>query len=55
MSYQSRKKPYRSRREKGDTFTKRLKYALLIVAIALFFIVLKNWSDYWAYLKTYLM
>jgi hypothetical protein len=55
MPYQSTKKKYRTRGEKNQEAYRRFRlifwFGLLIVAI----LILKDWRDHWAYLKTYLM
>ena len=55
MPYQSTKKKYRTRREKNDEAFRRYRllfwFGLLIAAI----LILKDWREHWAYLKTYFM
>lgn len=55
MPYQSTRNRYRSRAEKNKETARRAKllfwFGLLIAAI----LVLKDWRDHWAYLKTYFM
>ncbi|MCB0637110.1 MAG: hypothetical protein KDC54_10860 [Lewinella sp.] len=54
MGYQSRKRNYRSPREKNAVARRNARVVLLFIAIALVVLVVKNRHDYWAWLKTYL-
>jgi hypothetical protein len=55
MSYQSRRRNYRSPREKNARNWKHLRLIVLFLLLAAVVWVIKNRHSYWAWLKTYFM
>jgi hypothetical protein len=53
MAYQSRKRNYRSPREKNAIARRNAKVALLFITIAALVWIFKNRYEYWGWLKTY--
>jgi hypothetical protein len=53
MGFQSRKRGYKSRRERLHTSLKNIRLILVFGSIALAVLVYKNRWDLWSWLKTY--
>ncbi len=53
MGYQSRKRNYRTPREKNAVALRNARIILLFIALALVVWGFKNRHEYWAWLKTY--
>ncbi len=53
MGFQSRKRGFRSRREKLDTSLRNIRMAIIFGTIALAVLIYKNRWDLWNWLKTY--
>ncbi len=53
MGYQSRKRNYKSMRERYDHNARILRLILLFGLIALLVLTYKNRLEWWAWLKTY--
>lgn len=55
MPYQSTKKQYKSRRERKQEHNRRLKIIIIFAVVLILFLILKDWREHYAYLKTYFM
>jgi hypothetical protein len=55
MSYQSTKKQYKSRRERKQEHSRRLKIIVIFAVVLILFLIMKDWREHYAYLKTFFM
>ncbi len=53
MAYQSRKRDYKTPREKNAIAWRNSKVIVFFVLMALTVLIVKNRHDYWAYIQTY--
>lgn len=53
MGYQSRKRNYKSRRERYEHTVRVTRLILIFGAIALVILVYKNRFEWWSWIKTY--
>lgn len=55
MPYQSTKRKYKTRGEKNKETYRRARLIFWGVIVVGAILILKDWRDHWAYLKTYFM
>ncbi|MBC6996297.1 hypothetical protein QWY85_19780 [Neolewinella lacunae] len=55
MPRQSTRHKYKSRRERNAEVSKKAKTILLFALILFVLLLLRNWRDHYAYLKTFFM